>query len=215
MSMQTIKEFNESLMGDCKLSIEEFYANNPWDSYPRPYVIMSDYYDIKESYRVLLPRDTEELDRLHQYYMVGRLANVLKLSRIGVVAYLELDVPSRPEIETRFWGRKARAALVGAAGKVYRDEISIAHDSKVMIFDIIDDVLEFCDIEDQSIWQDFINNVAIFRDTLFMSAAGSKNQVYRWPELCQVMKAYGFEFDWTSEENQTTFLRSQDALIGL
>lgn len=215
MNAKSIVEFNTMLMGDCKLSIEEFYANNPWDVYPRPYVVFSDYYDPQESYRILLPRNSDDLSRPSQYYMIGRLSSILKISRLGVIAYLELDVPSRPEIETRFWNRTARAALIGAASKTYSKDIGIPHDSKMMIFDMFDNVLQFCDIDDHSIWQDYINNVAVFRDALFMGSVGNQTSVYRWPELIQIMLHHGFEFDWSSENNETKFLRSQEALIGL
>lgn len=215
MSSKSIKEFNQGLVGDCKLSIEQFYADTAWEVYPRPYTVLSDYDDPSQSYRIMLPPGTEDMDRPTQYYMLSRAVSAFRVSRVGIVAYLELEVPSRPELEPRFWERKARAALIGAAGRVESFKTSISYDTKVLIFDIIDEELVFCDIEDQSIWQDFINNVALFRDYLFMSAVTSPRTPYRWPELVQSLRRHGFEFNFSSSENETNFLRSQEALIAL
>lgn len=219
MATESIAEFNSMLASDCQMSIEEFYKENDWDVYPRPYSVLSDYWDNTESYRIIFPSDNTEMDRPTQYYVASRAISKLKVSRIGIVAYLEIEAPHRNEIPEIFWGRNCRAALIGSASRKshshFHDEDSAQYESELMLFDMIDGKLEFSTIADQSIWQDVINNVSLFRDFLFFSAFPTNSAPYRWPEFLQFINAYGFEIDFTGERQKSKFLMSQPAVVGI
>lgn len=215
MQQASIKEFNSKLVDDCKLSIEEFYANNPWDNYPRPYTVLNDISDSSESYRILFPTINENTDRAHEYYALSRIVSGLNVAKIGLVSFMEIEVPSRPELEPKFWGRTSRLALIGAVTRTSSTYSHIFYDHQILIFDSFDGVLEFCDIEDQSMWQDFINNVSIFRDYLFFSSLWNVNSPYRWPEAIKVLRGMGFEFDFTSDRQQQKFVLAQEPLVAL
>ena len=101
------------LADDCKLSLVQFYGGsekNSWETYPRPYSMVSDYYDMSESYRIHFPKDVTINTREDQYYILARYLNNGQFSRIGLIAYLEIEVPHNPNIDEKFWGRNARVA---------------------------------------------------------------------------------------------------------
>lgn len=209
MAFTNINEYNHYLVEDCKFSIGEFYDKNSWENYPSPYCVFADYDDPEETYRLSFPSADLNKDRALEFYMLSRALNVLRISRVGIVAYMEIPIPARSEIDERFWDRNCRVALIGSVARGAYTEENIPYAQHVILFDQFDGRVEFCDVSNQSIWADFIDKASIFRDFLFISSYSSLINSLRWREAVHMLREYGFTFDFNSEKQSRKLAMSQ------
>ena len=204
-----LEKFLDSLSTDFLYYLEELDTS----SQVNPYAIVVDYFDEDTSYTVRFPSSKEELSRPQQYQMLSRFIRDTNKTAVGLVSFVNLDVPARPEIDERLWNRNATAALLGCVTQPNIQAFTISYESKIIIFDTIDGELIYSDIKDHNVWQDFIDNVAIFRDFLYCSCSRySGTTILRWPTFYSMLETFGFKFEFNSEDVKTTFMLAQEPL---
>lgn len=205
MSLDT---FVEDLSTDCKI-----YLSTNKGKPLVPYCVVNDYYDVKLSHKIVFPETGETMSRPQQYHILASFINHCFSSRVGIVSFVSLDAPARPEIDQRLWGKTVTAALVGAAQSGAAEELSATYESCIIVFDYSDDgELIFSEIKDDDVWQDIIDNVTIFRDFLYYSTVNKKANVFRWTTFYKTLVNAGFLFEFENEDTKAQFAMAQYVL---
>jgi hypothetical protein len=208
----TMENYMEDLVKDAKIRVEEFYDENDSAAMPTPYANLSDLYDVKRTYSVRFPAKTTEVDRPTQYYILSRFFSQLNKSRIGVVAVMKIDIPARPEIPEQWWNRSCPAMLIGVTADVSLSDSSpyIVH---IILFDHFDGKLEFFQITDMRIWEDFVDHTSIFRDFLIFGQNTIDTGTYDIGTFYVTLKNLGFVFEMEDEDAKFFFASQEDFVL--
>jgi hypothetical protein len=204
----TMDEYLLDLVGDARIAITDFYDHNDSAAMPIPYANIADFYELKRTYNVRFPSRVDNIDRPTQYYMLSRFLTQLQKSRIGVVAILKIDIPARPEIPEKWWNLSCPAMLIGVTSSFDLREKQ-DYIVRIVLFNHFDNELEFFEIEDMRIWEDFVDNTNIFRDFLIFGQNTMDSGTYDIATMYLMLQDIGFVFDF-EEEAKKQFFGAQD-----
>lgn len=212
--MLTLEEFHEHLRSDATLGIDQFLESMD-TSRLVPYCVIYDWSNPDETFRINFPQSTEESSREDQYYFLSRLLSQGNYCFIGLVSFVRQNIETPVEIDAKLWNSSCYSALTGVVSPSYqarlqRDYVNSRYESSMIFFNKVDGENVISKVEDMSVWQSFVDNVAVFRDFLYYAShKNSAKPIMRWPELFKVLNKFGFETEFVSEENKTNFILAQ------
>lgn len=208
----SLDDYLTDLVKDAKIYVQDFYENNDSAAMPTPYANIVNFYDLRESYNVRFPASTEEVDRPTQYYMLSRFASQFLTSRLGVVAVMRIQIPARPEIDEKYWNRDSPALLIGVASNETMDK-STPYETSIVLFDHFDGKLDFFDITDMRVWEEFVDHTSIFRDFLIFGGSSECRGTFDLGVNYSMLKSRGFIFDVEPKELQSLFISQPDFIM--
>ena len=201
----SLNEYIKDIVVDAKISVSEFYEKNDPSAMPTPYANIVNYYDLRKSYNIQFPSEVDRIDRVTQYYILSRFISQLSISRVGIVAVLKIDVPPRPEIDEKYWNRSCPALLIGVCSN---ETMHATHpyETAIVLFDHFDGKLEFFEITNINIWQEFVDNTSIFRDFLLFSSISESSGSFDIATSITMLKNHGFKMFSDPSEAESFFL---------
>lgn len=207
-----LEAYLTELVADAKFEVAKHYDDNDPSTMPKPYANIVNFYNLEESYKIWFPSLTDKIDRPTQYYILSRFISQLEKSRVGVVAVLKISVPSRPEIPEKYWDRECPALLIGVtSNETYGD--TVPYKTSILLFDHFDGQLEFFEIEDINIWQDFIDNTSIFRDFLIFAVINEPEGTFDIAITYDTLVDLGFKFEFTEAQKINFFVSQADFIL--
>lgn len=208
----SLDEYLADLVKDAKVSVQEFYETNDSAAMPVPYANVVNFYELRESYNIRFPASTEEVDRPTQYYMLSRFISQMLISRLGVVAVMKIQIPARPEIEEKYWNRDCPALLIGVCSNETMDK-STPYETSIVLFDHFENGLEFFEITDMRVWEEFVDHTSIFRDFLIFGGSSEARGTFDLGVNYSMLKSRGFFFDVEPDQIKSFFISQPDFIM--
>lgn len=179
-----------------------------------PYILFSSPQDAEENTIAITFPDqgTDEFTRLDQYELMTQFVSSISIGHLSLISYMRVDIPASPHIPEVFWDGTHTIALVGTVNDDHlaQNTYGETYSTSLVLFGVFDGEFIHHRIDEISEWQEFINNVTLFRDLLFTASMPSVF-TYRWLDLYRVAVSRGFQFDFFNDQVKALFSLSQQA----